>query len=257
MDEMLKEMKSLRNDIKEKVKQINSTMQELRDQMLSVFKKQDTLQTDMTDLTTENSKLKKQVHKLEQCIRESNVIVTGVPVSKDESIIELVKQIGLKVNVKLEEYDVAIAYRQVQSKRDNTPIIIRMNNWHKKGALVAGSKMQKPTWTINGEEKPIFISEDLTEYTNGLLRDTKLLRSEGRVQFVWVKNGKIFAKATEDSKAVKIEEHEDIEVMRLKFPSKEIENQRQQRPRDDKKERGDQQRVNNKPAGQTSKPKKM
>lgn len=115
----------------------------------------------------------------------------------------------------------AIAHRiPTKSKSSKPPIIVRFSNWFKKDKLV--EKLKALRESINsGEveelENPFYINEQLTEYTSDLFKEARILRNEGRLEYAWLKNGKVFVKAYGSTETIKVRDYADIEKIRIQF----------------------------------------
>lgn len=87
------------------------------------------------------------------------------------------------------------------SNNNSTPIIVAEfdssstrqlihNSFKKNGPIMLKQLFTNTTL----ESNKLFINEYLTEYTKTLFEDTKKLKSKYNVQFVWIKNGRIYVR---------------------------------------------------------------
>ncbi len=147
--------------------------------------------------------------------KKNNVLISGIPRKKEENLLELVVALAAKLGVSIKEHDIDIAHR-MPSKKDQTTIIVKLNNRMKKQELTRASKKMKLKSDCIGLSPalPIFCDDHLTMRNKYLLKLAKDLKKEGIIQFVWVRDCTIFIKAEETGPTMIIKEEAQIDRIR-------------------------------------------
>jgi len=217
---ILDEMRAFREEWKKESSELKGSIDLFMGRIEQIEETQEQLKARVKELTKEKEEIKAKLNFSEQYHMKGNVVIVGIPdKGKGEDVLATVKEIGKKLSVEIDKYDVAIAHR-IPSKSNKPPIIVRFNNWFKKDELVEGSKALRRSIN-NGEteeiDNPFFVNEQLTEYTADLFKEARLLREEGRLEYAWSKNGKVFGKLYESLETIKIRDYTDIENIRMRF----------------------------------------
>ena len=141
------------------------------------------------------------------------------------SAFDVVKKIAASINVDITEDDISKAYRL---KKQEDKIIVEFSSLKKKSELM--EKIERPrvdAKTINDENntegnnsntnnsKYLYINDQLTFNNRQLLWLAKTKAKECNWKFVWVRNGKIFARKNENSSLNIINNAADIESITL------------------------------------------
>jgi hypothetical protein len=184
-----------------------------------------TVETSNKQLMTENAILKKDLNNcktelelLQQYNRNRNVQVDGVPEVDGEqmrSVVEIIaKTIGESIDF---ENDVQAVHR-VPTKRNTgpKPIVLQFTNRQKRDAFLKKSKLALKQRGIKSTDfardvpvTNVYVNEHLTPYFKNLLFHAKKLRETG-FKYVWVSEGKIFVKKTENDSKIRISSTDDL-----------------------------------------------
>lgn len=217
-----KEIQSLKNQA------INhqNTICELRTIITDYKATMDMLIKENTDLRNDNEILHDKFRQLEytrdnleQKNLNHNVIINGVTEVQNEDVKQIVCQIAATLEVNIEATDLVTAMR----KPSNTEItdhprsiMITFKNKEKRDEILLKKSKKLSTRILNvrnEDERPIYITEQLTarkQYISKMARDVK---RAGIVQFAWVKNGDIFIRKTEESRIIKIKHIEQLQQL--------------------------------------------
>lgn len=193
-DEIIKEMK----EQKRSIEQINT----LRLELAAAHKKCSELNTVVEMLST-----KQNSH--EQVNLNSNALVRGISVEDDA--ISAVKKIAQIVEVPIEESDLVSVQRQTYNNKESA-IIAKFKSMEKRRAFVRASKQKKLSsqmFGYTGEVRPIYVDEQLTSQTFKLFKETKKLKRIG-VKFVWIANGEVLIRETEQAKIHSIKQQSQL-----------------------------------------------
>lgn len=199
----------------EELAALTSSVNEIKESMKS-------LQTDNVNLKKECERLKlvnhechREIRELQQRSRIDNLEIAGIPTTKGENVYEIIKCIAAVINVPFKDDDISIAHRVPTPKGKIQPIICKFTtrrtklNW----LLAAKVKRNLVTTDLNAglPRGNIYINEHLTTANKLLLGKAKFLKRGGKLKFVWVKDGKILVRQTQDSPAKRIVKDEDLE----------------------------------------------
>ncbi|RZF37580.1 hypothetical protein LSTR_LSTR016142, partial [Laodelphax striatellus] len=67
----------------------------------------------------------------------------------------------------------------------------------------------------NLPDAPVYINENLSPYYRNLLKETKSFAKENNFMFTWVRNGKIYVRKNENSRAIRIMNMCELENFKL------------------------------------------
>lgn len=86
-----------------------------------------------------------------------------------------------------------------QEGKSSPAIIVKLNSRIKKSKLVEASKEKRLTG--------IYISNHLSQYTQKIYSEARELKRSGKVKYAWEKEGKIYVRRTDDSKAERMDNY--------------------------------------------------
>lgn len=178
------------------------------------------LTTQVTELHQKNSEKEKQItemdiriNKLEQQLINKNIEISNVE-EKEMGAVDIVKCIAASVSVIVNDADISNAYRT----RKGDKIIAEFTTTNKKNELMQKIKGHRidanvinKTPNVDRRNNYIYVNEQLTFNNRRLLWLTKTKARECNWQFIWVRNGNIFARKAEKSPAIIIKNNADIE----------------------------------------------
>lgn len=228
---LIKDTKLIRKTVlktEETLQALSGEIEQLKQENVDLKRENERLREDVNELYCQNEEFANRMNDMDQYSRIENIVITGIPVRKDENIREIIKNIAEKVELKIEDSEISTAHR-LPSKKSETPnIIARLNNRDKKKELIVRAKAKKLKASVlewTKENTPIYISNHLTRYTAELLREAKKLRDEGYFEYVWEKDAKILIRKDENSLAVRIKDKSQLETIQLRSRSEEITNE--------------------------------
>ncbi|XKL67782.1 hypothetical protein PGB90_003273 [Kerria lacca] len=117
--------------VKNSIKELKTTVGKLSNDFDELKQEQNEIQEEFDAMGKDLHSTNRRLNDLEQHSRKHNIIINGVPESKDENVYEIIEKIGTTLEEPLEKNDIAIAHR-ISSRRGTAPIIVRFNNWQKK-----------------------------------------------------------------------------------------------------------------------------
>jgi hypothetical protein len=158
------------------------------------------------------SELTDRVNELEQNQLNNYLEISGVPVKPNEDVQKIVQQVAQVCEV--EDSNIVDVYREASRKANIPPPIIvqfsssaARNTWLRR---TEGRKLTVDDVLENGADSSVYLNEQLTPYNKKLLWQTKQSGKEKNYNFIWTRNGKIFARLREEVGVVRIRNQSDI-----------------------------------------------
>lgn len=155
--------------------------------------------------------ISKKINMFEQNSVRNNVEILGVPESSNENCAYIVKNIAVKLDVKL---SVVKAYRiHTNILNKSKKIIAEIDSFENKKSLMENMKKRKlNTNNVNEAwgEGNIFINNELSPFNRELFYKVRMFAKKNAFKFVWFNELKIFIKKNEISKAYIIQEECDL-----------------------------------------------
>ncbi|XP_037812974.1 uncharacterized protein LOC119604445 [Lucilia sericata] len=181
-----------------------------------------TLVTQVKELTDKDKQKEMKINiietrmdKMEQQMLNRNIEIKNIT-NKLISEYEVVKTIGESLKVTIDERDINRAYRTKRSEK----IIVEFTTLNKKTEFMDKIKNHRVDANIikeNGNNKYIYINDELTFSNRRLLWLAKTKAKEANWKFVWVKHGNIFARKNENSPLFVINNSTDIDNINNAF----------------------------------------
>ncbi|XP_046677360.1 uncharacterized protein LOC124365423 [Homalodisca vitripennis] len=212
LEEFKKDVFSEMTSFKSEMSEISTSVQYVSDKldastllMEEVRSKFDELQKENILLKAKNETLSKEVidlqermRNLEQYSRVKNIQISGLPVTKNENVSELVADLGAALGVEMKETDFS-------------------------------TKGMKEQWITKARQKKSLTARDVNQHfpiqrvyiNDHLSPENKLflakLKQKGRdigYKFVWSRDGKFFARKAEGDPVKKIVTYEDLDKLK-------------------------------------------
>lgn len=216
--------------VSEELKHINTQLYDFKESLTFFNQQYEDLKKNLDEkcatihrLETENVTLASSVRDLsirltlvEQHMRESNVEINGVPEHRSENLVITVKQLAEVVNSPVVDGDILhVARVSKLDKSSDRPrsVIVKLRSPRQRDALLAAvskfnrnkqnlDKLNSHHLGIAGSQSPIFVSEHLTPSNKSLHAATRKRAKEMGYKFVWVRNGRIFVRKSEENSGV-------------------------------------------------------
>ncbi|KAF6202620.1 hypothetical protein GE061_003019 [Apolygus lucorum] len=193
---------------KQSLDRVDSSLKALADKVDNVVDCQKGYDKKLEELT-------EMINNVDQQARESTVEISGYPEAENENVLEIVKKIGDAVNFPISEQMLDDCYRiKPRNPRIGFPgmiIVSFVRKLDKKGFYSAAWKMKdfntRNVGFLLGEPSRIYVNNSLTQYNRKLLGACKEFKRKNNFKFVWVRNGCIFLKLSEDSQRIHVKSH--------------------------------------------------
>lgn len=193
--------------------EILNAMEEMKRENKDLRKKQQNMETTIEEMGKELNSLREQV--LENAAtsdaqnRRKNIIVIGL--KKKEEIAAVFN----KLEVKVPENEMKI--RQLPSKNPIKPILISFDEEKTKNMVIQQRKVMGVLSTrsmgLEGEDRRIYINEDLPKGIQDLLKKAKELKNSG-YRYIWSKENKVFCRKGEYTKIIHIQNINQVEEIK-------------------------------------------
>lgn len=176
-------------------------------QELTEVKKQSFLQLhENQQLGRELSEAKREIVELKQYSRSMNVEVRGLPVVANEDLTQSVRTIATRLGIEISENDIDVVHR-VQSRDKGKPnVVVKFASRGVRDRLLSVAKKTRLNTTHLGFEAndPLYINEHLCIENKILLSKARQAKREKNWKYVWVSQGKILLRKTENSPVLHI-----------------------------------------------------
>ncbi|CAN7950357.1 unnamed protein product [Ixodes hexagonus] len=220
MKSAIDELKATVNELKESV-DFNSAQYD------TLLQKTTTNETEVRELRKEVSQLRATVsenatriiqlqtelNETEQYSRLSNLEIHGMPVTPNENLMSNVADLANHLELSSFQPSQIISLHRLHGQRDKTPpVLIRFVSAAVRGTwLNARGKLR--TLVLNKSVPQMYFNENLTQFNRNLFWQARTRGKEKGFKYIWVRNGKIFAKRTEESSPVRISCEIDLEMI--------------------------------------------
>lgn len=174
----------------------------------------ETLESENREIKREIVLLKKHCDRMESNTRMQNVVISGIPESKNENLDDLVLKIAENLGVTLKKDQILKTSRFRPRNGTTKPILVSFAHPSIKEQLLSLYNIRK---SIKGDvlgfatDIIIRIGDHLTSQKQMLLQKAKKeLKSTGLYSYVWTQNGNVLIRKTSNSKICKINNLDDI-----------------------------------------------
>lgn len=151
-----------------------------------------------------------RVDNLEQATLSLSLEINGVPLNQPDDLTEIMRKVGIGISHPIAPADWSNVYRQHrQTNQDKPPsiIIFFKDQLKRNDFLSAAKKVRGLTTTkigITGEEKFIFVNENLTKARKKLFYTAKSFKAANNYKYLWTNKGKIYLRKTDGCQAINV-----------------------------------------------------
>lgn len=204
----------------DKVDESTAFMKTMRSEFAALKRENEDLRVKNETLTGEVSALTNRLTSLEQYTRKDNVEISGLPVTPNEDVVTLLKDVGAAVGVKISEEDVSAAHRVPSYHKNRTPSLIvkfvRRSTRdiilgkfrEKKGGMTA--KDVNPTFS----QERVFINEHLSPDNKVFLAKLKSKCKDVGYAYAWARDGKFFVRRCQGERFKRINNYVDLQNLK-------------------------------------------
>lgn len=151
----------------------------------------------------------------EQYSRNANLEIKGIPKQENENVTETVKTIGDLIGSPIAVNEIEVCHR-VPTRNKESNIIVQFRSRTRRDAVLEAAKKKRITNKDLGSTStaPIYINEHLCPVLKRLLGMSVAKKHEHKWKFVWVRNGRIFARKTDNAPILEVTHADDLEKIK-------------------------------------------
>lgn len=188
------------------------------------------LQGEVKEMKQENaslhvsiSELNSRLNTIEQQSRSNNIELQCVPENKNENLVHIAMKLGKVVGCEIAEKDILHCTRVAKHNRNNTrprSIVLQLSSPKLRDQILASSiafNKKHPNDKLNSDhiglktKVPIFVMEHLSAYNRGLHAAARQKAKELGYNYVWIRNGRIFMRKTDESAYILIKNMNNLD----------------------------------------------
>ncbi|XP_072945728.1 uncharacterized protein [Epargyreus clarus] len=195
------------------------TINEKNETINSLVSKNDYLSSQVKNLTD-------RLGLVEQNVRATNVEINGIPEHKSENLVRTIQQLGTIVRNPIGDGEIMHVTRVAKFNKENDrprSVIVKLTCQRRRDELLAAvikfnksnrdDKLNSEHLGIGGPRIPVFVSEHLTPTNKYLHAAARKRAKETGTKFIWVRDGRIFARKNEQSPAIYIKNEESLKLI--------------------------------------------
>lgn len=166
--------------------------------------------------------VKKELNELKQQHICDDIVITGIPETKNENLLEIVNSLLVQYEIVIKSTDLKSIFRLKNMKCGvNSPILLVLKNEKVKCEIMEKQKHSGPIIihqnieTASTNPLKVFFKHRLTLENLHLLRNVRKFCRENSYRFVWTTNdAKILIKKSSESRTIKILSLKDLELLK-------------------------------------------
>ncbi|XP_008481293.1 uncharacterized protein LOC103518020 [Diaphorina citri] len=197
-----------------KLEDVISGFNEMKKNFSSLQKKQEELANENVMLKNKVKELSFQVHDMDQRSLDHNLEILGIPdVIEDPKVI--MGSLCEKIQIQVPDPGTYVVKRvAVGAKNKPKALIAQFNSKQLRDKILKESKKSKPRVSdftkAPSDIQPVYINEQLTPYMKQLFFNVTKEKKEKGFAYVWIAEGRILLRKTEQSKICRIRCIEDV-----------------------------------------------
>lgn len=215
LNTQLKSIKDELQEVKESMTFMNNQYEEITKEIKASKKCIKELQAKSEDLEPRIDDINYRLNQVEQTARSNNIEIQCLPERKNENLVEIISQLGKKIDYNIPQENIAHCSRTAKINRDGSrprAIVVRFNSPRTRDHILAAvinfnkanprDKLNSSHFGFTGMKTPVFVSEHLSPSNKALHAATRQKAKEKGFKYVWVRNGKIFVRKDEQASSI-------------------------------------------------------
>ncbi|CAB3254231.1 unnamed protein product [Arctia plantaginis] len=210
--------------VKDELQDVKQAMQFVNEQFEDIEREHKTSQICIKNLQEQNTfmlsnitDLKSRINQLEQGTRSRNIEIQCLPEKKSENLVSIVKELGKTISCEIKDENIMRITRTAKINPENSrprSIIVELNSSNKRDQFLVASinyNRANPTNRLNsshagcsGAKLPIYVTEHLSPSNKSLHAAARRVAKEKGYRFVWIRNGRILVRKTEQDRYIVI-----------------------------------------------------
>lgn len=227
MNLRFKQLSDQISDFKESLNFMSTQFDIISSEFTTINVEVKSLRKENENLRSDINSLSARMSQLDQISRATNLEIQCVPEYKSENVINIVKQIGVTTNMKIDDSEIfycsRIAKQNASSVRPRC-ILVRFNTPRTRDSFLAAvikynkehsdDKLNTSHLGIALDRKqPIYVTENLSPENKSLHAAARIRAKELNYKFIWIRGGRIFVRKTELSDTIYIKNLEVIKSL--------------------------------------------
>lgn len=211
------------NDLKSGVEFLSSEYDRMKLELDASNDKIKSLTNENVSLTGKVEELSNRLNLIEQHSRETNIEINGLPETKSENLMSVLKKLCSVTSVPIQDSDI-LSCSRVRKINDSNQrpraVVIKLPTTRSRDEIIAGvvkfnkknesNKLNSGHLGYNNAISPIYVSEHLSPYYKALHARTRKTAREKEYRYVWIRNGRIFVRKNDQSPAIQIKSYESL-----------------------------------------------
>ncbi|KAL1418336.1 hypothetical protein MTO96_025982 [Rhipicephalus appendiculatus] len=203
-------------DIKTFLATANKEYEEIKEENQSLRASNAELKAQCSDLARQVNGHENRILRAEQYSQRTNVEIKGIPYESPEDLLELVIKIGKKVGVPLVGTDIGRAHRVPTAHNPSQRnVVVQFEQRQSRDNFLMKARAASLKCSDLGidSRSAVFVNEHVCPELKRLLGQATVRKRETGWKYVWVCDGKIFARQTDNAPKIKIENNDDVNKM--------------------------------------------
>lgn len=138
-----------------------------------------------------------------------------MPFTENENLFAVVAKLGSLVNEPICDADVDVCHRVPRKDGGCPNIVVQFRSRSKRDGLIEKARKRRISATEFGQSghASIFVNEHLCPTLKKLLGQVVARKKDKQWKYAWTRDGKIFARKTDTSRALRISAVQDLDKM--------------------------------------------
>lgn len=225
LEEMRQEQRRAVQDFNKSFEEHNKRIEEstaaLTDQtsrMEEYFKKMDLICSENERLKKKINLLEERLEEVEQYSRSNTVEIHGVPAEVNENVLEVVKKVGVALDLNITESMVDVCHRlgRRDDAKGSSGIIVRFVRRMDKEELLKRRRVKRTLSTRHmglPSDVPVYINESLSPARRRLYAMARQAKQQHGYKYLWLRGGKILMRKEESARVIHIVSQADLEKL--------------------------------------------
>lgn len=225
------------SDIKEQNASLQKSVDFISNQYDDLKVKFDLLQKERKENLAYIQTLEDKLENVEKTERATSIEIRNVPLKTGETksdLVKIVAKTGEALNIPISKADIRDVYRINSKSETSRPIIAEFTSVLMKEDVLQSvksfnkdnkdNKLNSTHLHLEGPEKPIFISENLTQKMKRLYFLARDFAKTNKIKFCWTAYGKIYMREKEGATLQRINSETDLANLKDHFFSAQLSN---------------------------------
>lgn len=225
LDEYMKKMDKKFSDFEKSLEfsmeqmeelRVASTVKDVQKKLVLIEKRQEKEENESKEWKSKIRGLETLVQELNQKSENCKLELSGFPTNLNVEVNNIARELLSKVDGSHIGQVTAERVSKVYGQQTNrTSIVMKFESVEKRNVILNKIKQEKIHLKAGdllktGDPTPVYVNEFLTSYYRRLFYEAKKLKMDKKYAYLWVEDGKILLKKTQDSRVVRLTSMEDL-----------------------------------------------